>query len=169
MPQNSAIPTLLPSNTGNCCDNRTSYSTYSCPRGGNWRTRNQSSTHISLYPFDDQFTYHIDYGDGYQQIARSRNRHLYGRPGDYHLSVTVLYGRDTVDFNQFSIYIRASISPSTPNVVYNDQGMGGGMIMPRNDEEPQPVEEQLEIVDLGEWEDSPSSSQEVLLFSSVMP
>lgn len=127
---------------------------------------------FTLYPYDDQFTYHIDYGDGYQQVARSRNRHLYGRPGDYHLSITVLYERDTVDYNQFSIHIRPSVSVTSPRVVYDDQGMtGGGMVMPRNEEIPEPVEstEEVEIVDLGEWDESTTNKEDVYFAVSEMP
>ena len=127
---------------------------------------------FTLYPFEEQFVYHIDYGDGYQQVARSRNRHLYSRPGNYKLSVTVLYGRDTVDYNQFNLHIHPSVSV-TSHRPQPSSSPSSSMVMPRNEESVPQSPDEVQIIDQGNWNESqPASSidqDEPLMAASVMP
>ncbi|MEM9984486.1 MAG: energy transducer TonB [Bacteroidota bacterium] len=127
---------------------------------------------FTLYPFDDQFTYHIDYGDGYKQVARSKNRHLFTQAGNYRFAVTVLYGRDTVDFNHFTLQIREAV-PISAYRPPQPTGGNSGFVMPRTNETEIPAQEEVSIVDQGNWEQDytypESVDDEPYMQAEVMP
>ncbi len=128
---------------------------------------------FTLYPFDDQFTYHIDYGDGYKQVARSKNRHLFTQAGNYRFAVTVLYGRDTVDFNHFTLQIREAAPISAYRPPQNPPGGNSGFVMPRTEEVDPSEQEEVSIVDQGNWEQDytypEAENEEPLMQAEIMP
>jgi len=107
---------------------------------------------FGLYPYEDKFTYHIDYGDGHKQIARAKNRHSYHRSGDYHLTIIVLYGRDTVDVNPFTLHIRPTVSVNAKSVK-NHTPSSNSSVMPRDVAPRDAAEREVRIVDHGNWDD----------------
>jgi len=122
---------------------------------------------FSLHPFNDDYIYFLDFGDGNKQLANAKNRHVYRKPGDFNLQITVLNRIDTVDYQSFNLYIRPSVVASAPRP---SGGFGSRppVVMPREDE--QGDESQVMIIDHGIWEEEPAENTgEPLMFAEVMP